>query len=304
MSCKQENMSMDISITHPDIKLVSYALSNRVLQIAYRPVDFGPPANNPDNSPPVVEEPAPFPFERLPLDIQGRIFKLIFEKPTLVHCLSRLDASHPPMNFHSSPRRTGLLHRFHIGTRPCCLPLAHKPNNILRALLVSKRWLYIGVHAFYGTNTFAFSSLGELGKFFNGIGRARVERIQHIELMWHGNLMNPGATLVPQGNGQTRLHKVSKRTLALKWFTQTRRLRTLLVHISESDRSRVRRPYEMKHDTDWNKDEHYRKSTIHTLKPFGQMVKRTDCQPNFRKYRSLRTVHGMDYVYQLRGMKW
>lgn len=76
------------------------------------------------------------------------------------------------------------------------------------------------------------------------------------------------------------------------------------MHIAESDRGRVRRPYEVRDGRDWDKDDYYARTKIRRLDTFGQMVKRTLCQPNFRKYRSLRTVHGMDYIYQLRGMKW
>lgn len=328
---------MNTSVTHPDFHIVEQSVPDDIREIAYAPVNFGP-ANSPAGPPSseifniftqrnrnrvfltiilpdifmsprplsLLEAPPPksFPFEKLPNSIQARIFKFVFVNPTLVHCISRLDKSEPPLNFVSDRRRTGLLHRFHTGTGSCCIPLARKPNNVLRALLVSKRWLFIGAHAFYGINTFAFSSLGELGKFCNGIGRARVERLQHIELMWHGNLMHTRIQLMPQENGKERVHKVSRRTWPLRWLTRTRRLRTLLVHIDESDATRVRRSYEMRCDSDWEKDEHFENSTVHTLGTFGQMTKRTACQPNFRKYRSLRTVHGMDYVYQLRGMKW
>ncbi len=293
---------MNPAITHPDLHIVERDISRRVLEIVYPPINPYGPENRPDPDP----YPQTFPFEELPKDSQGRIFKMVFAQNTLIHCLSRLDRGQEPLDFpeEHNRRRTGLLHRFHMGTRPCVVTLAHKPSNVLRPLLVCKRWLFIGVHAFYGINTFAFSSLGELGKFLNGIGRARVERIQHIELLWHGNLMRPGAKKVEQENGKTRIRKVSRRTKPLLWLTQTRRLRTLLVHISESDQRRARRPYEMRDKGDWNEDAFYAKHHIHRLDTFGQMVKRTAVQPNFRKYRSLRTAHGMDYVYQLRGMKW
>lgn len=318
-------MSMNLTITHPDITIVVRTLHRDEIEAGYRrpggdrctvfyiltgrircPAFLAIilPRIFTRARPLILIEVKPFPFEQLPNSLQSRIFRMVFDQRTLVHCLSRLDKSGPPPELHFDERRTGLPHKFHMSTRPCCVTTARKPYNVLRPLMVSKRWLFIGVHAFYGINTFAFSSLGELGKFFNGIGRARVERIQHLELMWHGNLMHPGAQLIKQENGKQRLHKVSKRTLPLRWFTQTRRLRTLLVHIAESDRRRVRRGYEMKSDSNWDQDEQYEKAAIQQLETFGQMVKRTSCQPNFRKYRSLRTVQGIDCVYQLRGMKW
>ena len=146
-----------------------------------------------------------------------------------------------------------------------------------------------------------------MGMFFNGIGRARVERIQNIEIMWHGNLMHPGAKKIKDPNPKSNrewIYKVSKRTRPLEWFTQARRLRTLLVHIAESDRNRTRRRYELKSKNDWFKDDQYYRTEIHNLDTYGKMIKRTMSQPNFRKFRALRALHGLDHVLQLRGMKW
>ncbi|KAI2771688.1 hypothetical protein F4815DRAFT_488792 [Daldinia loculata] len=114
---------------------------------------------------------------------------------------------------------------------------------MLKPLLVCKRWYFIGVHAFYGANTFAFSSLGEwhrfcngigtarvqrlvnvehgantfafssLGewhRFCNGIGTARVQRLVNVELMWHGALMPKHET------------RISQRTLGLKCLVPTK----------------------------------------------------------------------------------
>ena len=43
---------------------------------------------------------------------------------------------------------------------------------------------------------------------------------------------------------------------------------------------------------------------IETLNPYQVTLKRTSAHPNFRGNRSMRTCHGMDYIYQLRGMRW
>lgn len=43
------------------------------------------------------------------------------------------------------------------------------PNVLLAPLLVSRAWNFWGAHFFYSDNTFAFSSLGEFGRFCEGI---------------------------------------------------------------------------------------------------------------------------------------
>jgi len=43
--------------------------------------------------------------------------------------------------------------------------------------------------AFYGINYFVFSSFGEFMLFITGIGKARMQRLQKIELTWIGSLM-------------------------------------------------------------------------------------------------------------------
>ncbi|RYP11954.1 hypothetical protein DL765_007533 [Monosporascus sp. GIB2] len=323
-SCRQGNMSQRLGVAHPDIRFGNRELNDWQLSLAY-------PSENPRVQllwPPhdvdrrmwsivlpnvfhrcqplsqMLLEPAPFRFEELPKEIQARIFRILFEKSTLVHCLSRLDYYHPPKNFPDTnhPKRSDLPKRFHIGTRTCNVSAAIRPNNLLRPLLVCKRWFFIGVHAFYGINTFAFSSLGELGRFFNGIGRARLQRIQHIELMWHGALMPTRWQTVEDDKGNEHKYKVSDRTLPLASFTMASRLKTLVVHIDESAKRRMRRRYEMPLPTDYNRD--FSGDAIHKLSAFGKLMKRTDTQPNWRRNRSMKTVQGMDYLYQLRGMKW
>ncbi|RYP00001.1 hypothetical protein DL766_000339 [Monosporascus sp. MC13-8B] len=323
-SCSQENMSQKLGVAHPDIKFGNSELNDWQLRIAY-------PSQDPrvqllwprpkldrrmwsivlpnvfHRRQPLSQmllEPAPFRFEELPKEIQARIFRILFEKRTLVHCLSRLDYCHPPKNFPETnrPKRSELPKRFYIGTRTCNVSAALRPNKVLRPLLVCKRWFFIGVHAFYGINTFAFSSLGELGRFFKGIGRARLQRIQHIELMWHGALMPTRWQTEEDNKGNEHKYKVSDRTLPLASFTMTSRLKTLVVHIDESAKRRMRRRYEMPLPTDYGRD--FSREATQKLSAFGKLMKRTDTQPNWRRNRSMRTVQGMDYLYQLRGMKW
>ncbi|RYP34114.1 hypothetical protein DL767_004449 [Monosporascus sp. MG133] len=305
-SCRQGNMSQKLGVAHPDIKFGNRELDDWQLSLAYPSQDprvqlLWPPhdmdrrmwsivlPNVFHRRQPLSQmllEPAPFRFEELPKEIQARIFRIWFEKDTLIHCLSRLDYYHPPKNFpaENHQKRSELPKRFHIGTRTC------------------NRWFFIGVHAFYGMNTFAFSSLGELGRFFKGIGRARLQRIQHVELMWHGALMRTNWQTEEDDKGKEHKYKVSDRTLPLASLTMTSRLKTLVIHIDESAKRRMRRRYEMPLPTDYDKD--FSRDAIHKLSTFGKLMKRTDMQPNWRRNRSMRTVQGMDYLYQLRGMKW
>ncbi|KAI0421568.1 hypothetical protein F5X98DRAFT_370697 [Xylaria grammica] len=249
-----------------------------------------------NGAPDDLQENAFFPFNRLPLRIQCRIWKMIIPNNQLVHCLSRLDPMNPPLYDYTPGSELRFPSRFHFGDGPCCVAKADRPSRYLDYFLVCKRWYYVTAHLFYATNTFAFSSLGEFGRFCNGIGKARTERLVNVELMWIGALMPR------QRKG------ISLRQQPLAWFMYTSRLRTLVVHINESDRSCMRRPHEMVNQddyfTDFGSDEYASHEAEDQLDIFQMEVRRTDLQPNYRKNRSMRTVQGMDFLYQLRGMRW
>lgn len=343
--CRQENLSQSPRRTHPDLELKTLILNSSDLRKAYRPALEGAKAqgfklNEPTiwplfsnfTVPRYVSELATpfafsstsqpmkfieathkrcFPFNDLPESVQTMIFKLIFVKPGLVHCLSRLDHGCAPPNFPAENRErcSEIPHRFHWRNKKCCVSTAHKPANVLKEFLVCKRWCYIGVHAFYGNNTFAFSSLGELGRFFNGIGPARVARVRDIELFWHGSLMAPKEHIItedPDNDKITaanpKIWKTNQRTLPLKMLLIALSLRTFAIHIAESDDQRMRRRYEMKYEADYVKK--YHEKDIMEQDVFGAMCHRTQMQANHRRFRSLRTCHGIDYIYALRGMKW
>ncbi len=132
---------------------------------------------------PPNERMKPFPFEKLPANIQSGIFRtwLHFDGQ-LVHALSRLDHFVVPETLPTDKElkaQSGLPNRFFISSEePANCSITHdtsSPNELLRVLNVSKRWLFLGVHAFYGLNTFAFSSLGEFSRFMRGIGPRRVQ---------------------------------------------------------------------------------------------------------------------------------
>ncbi|KAI0864564.1 hypothetical protein F4860DRAFT_510896 [Xylaria cubensis] len=309
-SCKQGIMSTSTQFIHPDLFVDKTAYSgaqiwkyfqaqwlhdryngacdNLSVHRAYRDILFPWRFTRP--KPRNFLGNAPFRFESLPITIQCRIWKLLIPNGRLVHCLSRLDPRNPP--FDCTDKKVHFPSRFHFDDSPCNIAKADKPSRHLKFLQVSKRWYYATVHLFYATNTFAFSSLGEFGRFCDGIKKARVERLVHVELMWQG-------ALTPrQDKG------VSLRKQPLAWFMHTSRLRTLIIHINESARLYMRRPYEMMEKSDYFKDFAGDEYNEDDLDIFGMEVRRTDCQPNYRKTRSLRTVQGMDFIYQLRGMKW
>ncbi|KAI0845813.1 hypothetical protein F5Y00DRAFT_272616 [Daldinia vernicosa] len=326
--CKQENMSQRLNIFHPDFSLQQVTISEERRAIEKRLVleerrarrlalERAYDENNMIE--PEIHPTSYFPFQELPLEIQVKIFKQLFVKGTLIHCLSRLDPSNPPVGFpvEDVKGESQLPTRFHFGRSPCQIILARKPNDVLKPLLVCKRWYFIGVHAFYGANTFAFSSLGEWHRFCNGIGAARVQRLVNVELMWHGALMPRHET------------RISQRSLGLKWFTKTRRLRTLVVHIAECEKSRTRRKYEIQtkdrqqvgkgrgrliedqsdeYQSDGDESDGNQSDGNQDLDkefdPFETMVRRTFRHPNYRRFRSMRTVQGIDYLYQLRAMDW
>ncbi|KXH59728.1 hypothetical protein CSAL01_02434 [Colletotrichum salicis] len=225
-----------------------------------------------------------FPFDRLPAKVQANILKFVFvEENKLIHCITRLDSFMPPEQpTQTDTKRSGLPHRFHLSGTSCNITYSMKPNTRLALLTVCKRWYYLGVHAFYGLNTFAFSSLGEFGRFCTGIGEARRERIQHVELLWLGNQYLTHRPVKEGRNGG--LKYVSKRTWDVSWLCQLPRLRTLIIHVDESGPQYTARRHEPKAYVNW-------------------MASVTAGQPNFRAMRSLRTLQGLHFLHALRGME-
>ncbi|KAH6647409.1 hypothetical protein BKA67DRAFT_386045 [Truncatella angustata] len=336
-SCRQGNMSMNPKTVHPDLQWAGRKYTDRQLR---RPRDdlqrdevlllSQDKQSDAAEGGEIVTIP-PFPFDKLPLNVQHRVFQYLLVKPGLIHCLSRLSQKNEPREDgvfpFASSGKCGFPHRFVIGNQGVSNTWTWKGSDVLYPLLVSQRWLYVGLHTFYGMNTFAFSSLGELGRFFNGIGQSRAERVAHIELMWHGSIM-------PRVKS-----RINQRTLPLNWLTRMRQLATFTVFMEEGAERRVRRkhefpkiPEEDKFEEDWkfydfsDRYQDYTRMSIEKINSRGpnphwdplnppstkskgfnprqSLMKRTAGQPNCRANRSLRTCHGMDFVYQLRGMRW
>ncbi|EXF76678.1 hypothetical protein CFIO01_03489 [Colletotrichum fioriniae PJ7] len=310
LCCKEENMSTKTGNVHPNLRLrgptnnelQADALEGLGTNSASQDSESEESLNGPeglfvqdDEHPQEVQgsegqQPQAdpylkdFPFDQLPAKVQANIIKFVFvEESNLIHCITRLDRFMPPEQpTQTDSKRSGLPHRFHLSGTSCNITYSMKPNTRLALLTVCKRWYYLGIHAFYGLNTFAFSSLGEFGRFCTGIGEARRERIQHIELLWVGSQYLTHRPIKEGKKGG--LKYVSKRTWDVSWLCQLPRLRTLIIHIDESGPQYTSRRHEPKAYANW-------------------MASVTAGQPNFRMTRSLRSLQGLHFLHALRGME-
>lgn len=223
----------------------------------------------------------------LPDNILYQILTELLTKDGLVHCFSRLDPCFRPRQL---PLRqglgissTGIRGRFFISEEQrSYLSLTddtEDPNTVLAALSVCRQWCFWGVNLFYGANTLSFSSLGELDRFAKGYGPARWSRVVNVELTW------VGGKCVSFNLGDKSGEQRNRRTSPLAWFCEATSIKTLCIHIRESHKDVIRRRYE---------------PYDHQLYMSGK----TAGQPNYRMTRSMRACHGMDFIYQLRGLLW
>lgn len=268
------NMPVDNAKTHPGILFVPRhrrELSDDM---------------SPERDPIIPEMPEGVQLPELPDNVLFCILDhLLWYEGHLCHCISRLDLHEGPGSFPSQRElgrgRTGIRGRFFFSQdQRTPVSLTHDtldPNDVLAALLVSRKWCWYGTHVFFGKNTFAFSSLGEFGRAMKGWGTARVQRIQHVELTWLGGR-------VVRFNLPREEHQ-DARTQPLEWLCEMSNIRTLAIHIEETNRKVIRRrrePEEIKN--------YLRKKMAGKVQ--GRMT------------RSLRTVRGVDYLTQLRGLHW
>lgn len=277
-SNKAENMSVRLDCIHPNIQLVPPPHSNLDIES----IDDGSSHHDLPNvsSPPQLQK-----FERfneLPNSVQLRVFRhLLKMNGSLIHVFSRLDPYNPT---EPGPSKSGLYPKFFISSVRNGKDLVSLTNDttdpatLLRPLLTCKRWCFYLCHVFYGENTFAFSSFGELQRFANGIGAARVQRLQHIELAWQGGVQQCRFDKTP-GKYQ------NMRTLPLFWFCEAVKLRTLVIFISETGKGVMRRRHE-------------------TADCKTDMKVQTAGQPNATLTRSMRSLQGLDFILSLRGMDW
>ncbi|KUI69508.1 hypothetical protein VM1G_05194 [Cytospora mali] len=279
-SQRELNMPVNFSTTHPNIRFIARDPDE---------LSDGSPGQSPPAVPLPVMKKSHKSFDGLPDDVLFNILEeLLWFDGSLIHCLSRLDLYVAPTHFPGvqelGNNRTGIKGRFFISAEKTPVPLSLTydtidPNVVLAPLGVCRRWAWFGTHIFYARNTFAFSSLGEWERFCNGIGGARVQRIQNVELTWIGGKCLAFDTSKTDGK------RMNMRTIPLTWFCETSSLKTLVIHLSEVSKDYIRRPYEPK------------ESKLY-------MKGKTAGQPNARMTRALRCCHGMDYIYQLRGLYW
>lgn len=215
-------------------------------------------------------------FEQLSTNVQLKILghALIFDK--IIHAISRLDEWVEPSEVPEGVEDVRLLHRFHIGSAPVCLTHAIRPEVLLAPLIVCRSWNVMGCYVFYGLNTFAFSSLGEWGRFGAGIG-VRLQRLQSIELLWKGT-----QHFTYRINRKGKF--TSRRTSVLVFLKEAINIKSLKIHVQESNSAYMRGGHEPKGMKRYLKGE-------------------TNDQPNYRGNRSLRNLQGIGYVYALRGLK-
>lgn len=176
---KQSNISINLNLLHPDIRLRQPEDDNPIFSTSSRVTDstrFNTTIN-----------PAPAPanfrgFAKLPNMILIKILTevLLFSRQ-VVHIFSRLDPYQPAADSRTARRLPGRIYisdgkRAYISLT--CDTLC--PRRLLSPLCVSRRWHFFGSHIFYGTNTFAFSSFGEFGRFCKGIGQAKLQRIANL----------------------------------------------------------------------------------------------------------------------------
>lgn len=272
------NMPVDNAKTHPGILFVPR--HRREV-----PDDMSPEADDmsPEGDPIIPEMPEGL---QLPDNVLFRILdNLLWYEGYLCHCISRLDLHEGPGSFPSQRelggRRTGIRGRFFFSQdQRTPVSLTHDtldPNDVLAALLVSRKWCWYGTHVFFGKNTFAFSSLGEFGRAMKGWGTARVQRVQHVELTWLGGRV-VRFNLPPE-------ERQDARTQPLEWLCEMSNIRTLAIHIEETNRKVIRRrrePEEIK----------------------SYLRRKMAGKVQGRMTRALRCVRGVDYLTQLRGLHW
>ncbi|KAF5669857.1 hypothetical protein FCIRC_9099 [Fusarium circinatum] len=99
----------------------------------------------------------------------------------------------------------------------------------------------------------------------------------HIELLWMGSQK---LTYMIDQKGKY----VSRRTHDLAYLPEACRLKTVAIHLPESSQEYMRRKHEPPQIVRF-------------------LAEKTRKQPNFRRFRALRTLQGVDYLYCLRGIR-
>lgn len=227
-----------------------------------------------------------FDFKRLLKDypeIVKRIAEYTMVKDGPVHFVARLDTTeaYPPVNG-SIDSVSRLPYRFHWGGLNVHINSAATPREVLAPAYACRDFLEIFGVAFYALNTFSFQTFGELDIFRRVTRLGFIQRMQKVQLWWKG----ARSRLPPHVNDvkDKARDKYDTRVLPLVVFSVMVRLRSLEIYLDESSKNARRRAGE----PDW------------VQRP---LMDKSQHQPNNRNHRDLRKLHGLDYIYQLRGLK-
>lgn len=176
---KQGNISINLTLLHPDIRLRHPKNNHPIFSTSSGESD------STRSSTPFDPAPAPANFrgfDKLPNTTLIKILNEVLHfSGQVVHVFSRLDPYEPAADYRTARRLPGRIYisngvRAYISlTRDTLCP-----RGLLSPLCVNRRWHFFGAHIFYGTNTFAFSSFGEFGRFCKGIGQAKLQRIANL----------------------------------------------------------------------------------------------------------------------------
>lgn len=176
---KQSNISINLTLLHPDIRLGPPEDSHPIFSTSSRD------SASTRSSTPFDPAPAPPNFEgfnKLPNAILIKVLhEILLFSGQVVHIFSRLDPYEPSADSRTAQRLPGRIY-ISNGVR-ACISLTRDtlcPRRLLSPLCVNRKWHFFGAHIFYGTNTFAFSSFGEFGRFCRGIGQAKLQRIANL----------------------------------------------------------------------------------------------------------------------------
>lgn len=198
-------------------------------------------------------------FDALPDKVLYKVLTELLVVNGLVHFLCRLDPFVPLDSFPDArslaPNSNGLKARLFFSYNDHVQPVTQfnltndtiAPGKFLAALAVNRKWHWYGVGIFFGVNTFATSSFGELDSFGTGMGVARVQRIQHLEIHWVGGKYPRLDNDDHKADRPRRGPCFDRRSLPLAWLDEMPRLRTLVVWIDETSKRVIRRPFEPEH---------------------------------------------------------
>ncbi|KAF0635738.1 hypothetical protein FPSE5266_04633 [Fusarium pseudograminearum] len=271
LSCREENMSWAFGEsrppkTHPYLKLVPPTSSQEQSAIAGLSdcCTPPPPPRDYDSSSSDQEQGfQPFRFQDLPPKIQLKILRWVL--------VFEGEAVHPISRL-DPYYEPGSMHRN-----------CNRQTSLLHRFHVGRQPVSLTFGGIHPQRLLApllvckkWNTMGSHGRFARNIG-CKLQIVQHIELLWMGSQR---LTYELDEKGKY----TSRRTHDLAYLPAASRLKTIAVHIPESSKSYMRRKHE-------------------PPKIIKYLEEITRHQPNYRPFRELRSLQGLDYVYCLRGLR-